>query len=81
MATLDASIGGIGGCPFAPNATGNIATEDLVYMLDRSRIAHEVNLQGLLEGAAWLETQLGKALPSALLKAGAFSGEATLAAE
>ena len=81
VATLDASIGGIGGCPFAPDATGNIATEDLVYMLDRSRIAHEVNLQGLLEGAAWLETQLGKALPSALLKAGAFSGEATLAAE
>lgn len=64
-------------CPFAPNATGNIATEDLVYMLNRSRVEHEVNIQELLDGAAWLETRLGKPVPSALLKAGAFSGEPT----
>lgn len=81
VATLDASIGGIGGCPFAPNATGNIATEDLVYMLDRSDVEHEVHMQELLEGAAWLETQLGKPVPSALLKAGAFSGQPTSSAE
>ena len=72
VATLDASIGGIGGCPFAPNATGNIATEDLVYMLNRSKVAHGVALEGLLEGAAWLETALGKSVPSALLRAGDF---------
>ncbi len=70
--TLDASIGGIGGCPFAPNASGNIATEDLVYMLDRSGVEHGVKLERLLEGAAWLEPVLGKTVPSMLLKAGGF---------
>ncbi len=72
--TLDASIGGIGGCPFAPNATGNIATEDLVYMLDRSSVAHDVRLPDLLGAAAWLEAELGKPVPSSLLKAGGFPG-------
>lgn len=72
VATLDASLGGIGGCPFAPNAAGNIATEDLVYMLDRMQVSHGVDLQRLLEGAAWLETALGKSVPSRLLKAGGF---------
>jgi len=70
--TLDASIGGIGGCPFAPNASGNIATEDLVYMLDRSAVTHGVDLERLIEGAAWLEPVLGKPVPSMLLKAGGF---------
>ena len=42
VTTLDASIGGIGGCPFAPNASGNIATEDLVYMLNRSEVRHDL---------------------------------------
>lgn len=70
--TLDASIGGIGGCPFAPNASGNIATEDLVYMLDRSAVQHGVDLEALLTGAAWLEPVLGKSVPSMLLKAGGF---------
>ena len=70
--TLDASIGGIGGCPFAPNASGNIATEDLVYMLDRSGVEHGVQLERLIEGAAWLEPVLGKTVPSTLLKAGGF---------
>jgi len=72
VATLDASIGGIGGCPFAPNATGNIATEDLLYMLNRSSIGHGVALDVLLQGAAWLETALDKQVPSALLKSGNF---------
>ena len=70
VATLDASIGGIGGCPFAPNASGNIATEDLVYMLNRSEVAHDLAMQPLLDGAAWLEPILGKQLPSMLSKAG-----------
>jgi hydroxymethylglutaryl-CoA lyase len=70
--TLDASIGGIGGCPFAPNASGNVATEDLVYMLNRSGVSHGLDLESLLQGAAWLGPVLDKALPSSLLKAGNF---------
>jgi hydroxymethylglutaryl-CoA lyase len=72
--TLDASIGGIGGCPFAPNASGNIATEDLVYMLDRGGVAHDVALDALIDAAGWLEGVLGKQVPSMLLKAGPFPG-------
>ncbi len=70
--TLDASIGGIGGCPFAPNATGNIASEDLVYMLDRMRVPHGTNLERLLTAARWLSGALGKPIPSMLARAGAF---------
>jgi hydroxymethylglutaryl-CoA lyase len=71
--TLDASIGGIGVCPFAPIASGIIATVDLVYMLDRSGVDHGgVSLDALIEGAAWLEPVLGKPVPSMLLKAGGF---------
>jgi hydroxymethylglutaryl-CoA lyase len=76
VSVLDASIGGIGGCPFAPNASGNIATEDLVYMLDRSGIDHGVDLAGLLDTATWLQQALAKPLPSMLLKAGVFPPEA-----
>ena len=72
VATLDASIGGIGGCPFAPNASGNIASEDLVYMLNRSEVVHDVCLETLLDAARWLGPALGKTLPSMLLKAGNF---------
>jgi hydroxymethylglutaryl-CoA lyase len=72
VTTLDASIGGIGGCPFAPNASGNIATEDLVYLLGRSGIEHGLDLEVLLEGAEWLSVALGKQLPSSLLRAGDF---------
>ena len=72
VTTLDASIGGIGGCPFAPNATGNIATEDLVYMLNRGNIEHGVDLPTLIDAAAWLEPLLERPLPSMLLKAGDF---------
>jgi hydroxymethylglutaryl-CoA lyase len=70
--TLDASLGGIGGCPFAPAATGNIATEDLLYALDRSGIATGVSLAQLLETAAWLEQTLGHPIPGLLSKAGTF---------
>ena len=72
VTTLDASIGGIGGCPFAPNATGNIATEDLVYMLNRSGVEHGVDLDTLIDGADWLQGVLDKAVPSSLLRAGDF---------
>ncbi len=73
--TLDASIGGIGGCPFAPNATGNIATEDLVYMLNRSGVIHDLDLATLIEGAEWVSGVLGKPVPSSLLRAGDFIPE------
>jgi hydroxymethylglutaryl-CoA lyase len=69
---LDASCGGIGGCPFAPNATGNIATEDLVYMLERAGFETGLNLDRLIETADWVAGKLGKAAPSALSRAGVF---------
>jgi len=74
VATLDASIGGAGGCPFAPNATGNVATEDLVYLFDRMGIASGLDLASTTATAAWLEERLGRPLPGALLRAGAFPG-------
>jgi hydroxymethylglutaryl-CoA lyase len=72
VTTLDASLGGIGGCPFAPAATGNIATEDLVYLLERSGVRTGVDLEGLIEAARWLEQALGAPAPGLLMKAGAF---------
>ncbi len=70
---LDASIGGIGGCPFAPRATGNIATEDLVYMLHGMGMETGADLGRLIETSEWLAGRLGKELPGMLAKAGAFS--------
>ena len=69
---LDSSVGGIGGCPFAPNATGNIATEDLVYLLHRSGIATGLDLERLRADAVWVGEQLGKQVPGLLSRAGAF---------
>lgn len=69
---LDASIGGIGGCPFAPAATGNIATEDLVYLLDRSGIEHGLDLDLLCEVVPWLEQKLGITAAGMIAKAGGF---------
>ena len=69
---LDASIGGIGGCPFAPNATGNISTDDLVYMLDRSKIKTGVNLGKVIDTSLWLEKVLKKPVPSQVAKSGIF---------
>jgi hydroxymethylglutaryl-CoA lyase len=69
---LDASIGGVGGCPFAPNATGNIATDDLVYMLDRSNIKTGVDLNKLIETSLWLEKVLKKPVLSQVAKSGIF---------
>jgi isopropylmalate/homocitrate/citramalate synthase len=67
---LDASVGGLGGCPFAPRATGNVATEDLVYLLDGEGIETGVDLAALIEVAAWLESLLGRQLPGQLYRAG-----------
>ncbi|WP_028463560.1 hydroxymethylglutaryl-CoA lyase [Nocardia sp. 348MFTsu5.1] len=69
---LDASIGGFGGCPFAPAATGNIASEDLIYALDRSGVSTGVKLEALAETAIWLGDQLSKAVPGQLSRAGNF---------
>ncbi len=71
-ATLDAALGGIGGCPFAPAATGNIATEDAVYMFNRMGVDTGFDLDGLMTSATWLSQRLGKALPAALGRAGNF---------
>lgn len=72
VATLDASLGGIGGCPFAPAATGNIPTEDLLYMLHRSGYETGISLDGAIETGKWLQEQLGRTVPSMLVKAGNF---------
>jgi isopropylmalate/homocitrate/citramalate synthase len=69
---LDASVGGTGGCPFAPKATGNIATEDLVYLLHGMGHKTGIDLEALIECAAWLAGQLGKELPGQVHKAGSF---------
>jgi hydroxymethylglutaryl-CoA lyase len=69
---IDASCGGIGGCPFAPDATGNIATEDLVYMLERGGVETGLDLAKLIETGRWIGEKLGKPVPSALTRAGVF---------
>lgn len=72
--TLDASIGGAGGCPFAPGATGNVATEDLLYLFDRMGVTTGLDLATVTETTSWLERRLGKQLPGALLRSGDFPG-------
>ena len=71
-ATLDASVGGLGGCPFAPKATGNIATEDLVYLLEGEGIATGVDLEALIAVSEWLEQLLGRRLEGYVYRAGPF---------
>jgi isopropylmalate/homocitrate/citramalate synthase len=73
VTSFDASVGGIGGCPFAPRATGNIATEDLVYLLHGEGAETGIDLQGLIEVAKWLETKLGRELEGQVYKAGVFA--------
>lgn len=72
VTTLDSSVGGIGGCPFAPDATGNVATEDLVYMLSRSGFKTNIDLYRLIDVARWLQQQRGRPLPGMVSRAGAF---------
>jgi len=70
---LDASVGGTGGCPFAPRATGNIATEDLVYLLHGMGYETGVDLQALIACAEWLAERLGRELPGQVYRAGGFA--------
>jgi hydroxymethylglutaryl-CoA lyase len=74
VTVLDSSAGGIGGCPFAPKATGNIATDDLVYLLSRMGYRTGFDLPALLPTAAYLSEQLGHEVPALLPRAGAFPG-------
>ena len=67
---LDASVGGLGGCPYAPRATGNVATEDLVYLLEGEGVATGVDLDALIGVSTWLEELLGRALPGYVYRAG-----------
>ena len=69
---IDASVGGIGGCPFAPGATGNVATEDVVYMLHRAGFETGLDLGALIKAARWISDKLGRPAPSALSRAGAW---------
>jgi isopropylmalate/homocitrate/citramalate synthase len=70
---LDASLGGIGGCPFAPRATGNICTEDLVYLLQGEGVETGIDLGALIAAAEWLEGVLERRLPGQVYRAGAFA--------
>ena len=70
---LDASVGGIGGCPFAPRATGNICTEDLVYLLHGEGVETGIELEALIGVAEWLEETLGRPLEGQLYRAGVFA--------
>jgi hydroxymethylglutaryl-CoA lyase len=72
VTVLDSSLGGIGGCPFAPKATGNIATEDLVYLLHRSGIETGVDLDALIAASDWLGDVMGRPTPALVSKAGGF---------
>ena len=72
VTALDASVGGMGGCPFAPAATGNIPTEDLCYMLERMGMDTGLSVPALIEVSHWLEAQLGRGVPALLGRAGVF---------
>lgn len=69
---VDASLGGIGGCPFAPEATGNIPTEDVAYLLERMGWRTGLDLAALIDAVGWLESALGHSTPGLLARAGAF---------
>jgi len=70
--TVDASLGGIGGCPYAPRATGNVPTEDVAYLLERSGYRTGLNLDRLIESVLWLGSAMGREVPGMLSRAGGF---------
>ena len=78
VSIIDASTGGIGGCPFAPRATGNIPTDDLLYMLDISGVETGVDLRQVVKTTDWLEEQLGRSVPAMVPKAGIFPENAEI---
>ncbi len=69
---IDSSIGGLGGCPFAPKATGNVATEDIAFMFERSGVKTGLDLDQLIATTTWLEKELGRNLPAMVSRAGPF---------
>jgi hydroxymethylglutaryl-CoA lyase len=69
---IDASCGGVGGCPFAPGATGNVATEDILYMLHRMGMETGISVEKIIETSKWLEGPLGSPMPSMVSRAGLF---------
>ena len=69
---LDASVGGLGGCPFSPRATGNVATEDLVYLLEGEGVETGIDLDGLIGVSQWLEGVLGRTLEGYVYRAGSW---------
>jgi hydroxymethylglutaryl-CoA lyase/(R)-citramalyl-CoA lyase len=71
---LDASVGGLGGCPYAPKATGNIATEDLVYLLEGEGVETGIDLDALIGVSEWLESLLGRRLEGYVYRAGSWTG-------
>lgn len=73
-ATVDAALGGLGGCPFAPGAAGNVATEDVAYMLERSGVETGLTLPQMIEAAGWLAGVMGRPLPAMVSKAPPFPG-------
>jgi hydroxymethylglutaryl-CoA lyase len=72
---IDASIGGLGGCPFAPGATGNVCSEDVLFMLERAGVHTGVNLNKMIDASRWMSDIMGKELPGMLAKAPAFPKE------
>jgi hydroxymethylglutaryl-CoA lyase len=70
VADFDASVGGLGGCPYAPGATGNIATEELVHMVEDMGVGTGIDLEAMIEAAADAERIIGRQLPSQVLRAG-----------
>ncbi len=72
VTSFDASCGGVGGCPFAPAATGNVATEDLLYMIHRMGLKTGIDINKIIETAKWLEGPLGTSMPAMLTRAGVF---------
>ena len=71
--TFDSSSGGTGGCPYAPGAAGNLATEDLVYLLDREGLSHGVALEGVLTAARFISEAIGRPLATKVGQAGGWS--------
>ncbi len=70
VSDFDASVGGLGGCPYAPGATGNVASEELVHMVEDMGIATGVDLESMIDAAAEAERIVGRTLPSGVLRAG-----------
>ncbi len=77
VTVLDSSLGGLGGCPFAPRATGNISTEELVYLMDRSGVSTGLDIEALIGVNHWFETVLGRQMPSLVARAGNYTGART----